>query len=152
MRAPQVDEADFSIRRGRQLCARAGGSRRRGHRVTQSRPLLAGPIPSVPWSLHHDNLSMSAHAEAIIAAVQEATEGADLATKIGIGDLRTEVKAEIADLRSELRQVELRLEAKIEAMKGDILNRMFGLVLGMLVVNIIAIVGAIFAVAKLLGH
>jgi hypothetical protein len=95
---------------------------------------------------------MSAHAEAIIAAVQEATEGADLATKIGIGDLRTEVKAEIADLRSELRQVELRLEAKIEAMKGDILNRMFGLVLGMLVVNIIAIVGAIFAVAKLLGH
>jgi DNA-binding transcriptional MerR regulator len=98
-------------------------------------------------------------AEAVIAAVQEATEGADLATKIDIGNLRTELaafrselKAEIADLRSELRQVELRLEAKIEAIKGDILNRVFGLILGTLVVNIIAIVGAIFAVAKLLGH
>jgi DNA-binding transcriptional MerR regulator len=109
-------------------------------------------------------------AEAVIAAVQEATEGADLATKIDIGnlrtelaafrselkaeiaDLRSELKAEIADLRSELRQVELRLEAKIEAIKGDILNRVFGLILGTFVVNIIAIVGAIFAVAKLLGH
>jgi len=124
-------------------------------------------------------------AEAVIAVVQEATEGADLATKTDIGDLRTELKADIAalrsevkadiaalraefkreiaalrtelnaqvaDLRSELRQVELRLEARIEAMKGDILNRVFGLILGTLVVNIIAIVGAIFAVAKLVGH
>lgn len=113
-------------------------------------------------------------AEAVIAAVQEATEGGDLATKIDIGDLRTglkaeiaavrtelkaemadlrsELRAEIADLRSELRQVELRLEAKIEAMKSEILNRVFGLILGTLVVNIIAIVGAILAVAKLLGH
>jgi DNA-binding transcriptional MerR regulator len=102
-------------------------------------------------------------AEAVIAAVQEATEGADLATKIDIGDLRTELKAdiaalrtelkaEIADLRSELRQSELRLEAKIESIKADILNRVFGLILGTLVVNIIAIVGAMFAVAKLLGH
>jgi hypothetical protein len=125
--------------------------------------MLAGPIPSVPWSLHHDRLSMSAHAEAVMAAVQEATEGADLATKIDIGDLRTELKPEIAALRTELKaeiadppsellQVELRLEANIEAMKGDILNRVFGLILRTLVVNIIAIVGAIFAVAKLLGH
>ena len=91
-------------------------------------------------------------AEAVTAAVQEGTEGADLATKIDIAALRTELKAEIADLRSELRQVELRLEAKIEAMKGDILNRVFGLLLGTLVVNIIAIVGAIFAVARLVGH
>jgi DNA-binding transcriptional MerR regulator len=102
-------------------------------------------------------------AEAVIAAVQEGTEGADLATKMDIGelrselkaeiaDLRTELKAEIADLRSEVRQSELRLEAKIEAIKADILNRVFGLILGTLVVNIVAIIGAMFAVAKLLGH
>jgi|SRR5207245_563923 DNA-binding transcriptional MerR regulator len=91
-------------------------------------------------------------AEAVIAAVQEGTEGADLATKLDIAELRTELKAEIADLRSELRQAELRLEAKIEGIKGDILNRVFGLILGTLVVNIVAIVGAMFAVAKLLGH
>jgi hypothetical protein len=87
-------------------------------------------------------------AEAVIAAVQEATGGAELATKADIADVR----AAIADLRSELRQSELRLEAKIEAIKADILNRIFGLILGTLVVNIVAIIGAMFAVAKLLGH
>ncbi len=102
-------------------------------------------------------------AEAVVAAVQEATGGADLATKTDIvdlrsalkaeiADLRSELKAEIADLRSELRQTELRLEAKIEAIKADILSRVFGLILGTLVVNIVAIVGAMFAVAKLVGH
>ena len=98
-------------------------------------------------------------AEAVIAAVQEATGGAELATKTDIADIRAEIadlraelKAEIADLRSELRQSELRLEAKIEAIKADILNRIFGLILGTLVVNIVAIIGAMFAVAKLLGH
>ena len=91
-------------------------------------------------------------AEAIVAAVQEATRGADLATKADIAELRTELKAEIADLRSELRQTELRLEGKIEAIKADILNRVFGLILGALVVNIVAIVGAMFAVARLVGH
>jgi hypothetical protein len=99
----------------------------------------------------------------VIAAVQEGTEGAELATKLNItglgrelkaeiADLRAEFKAEIANLSSELRQVELRLEAKIEAMKADILTRIFGLILGALVVNIVAIVGAMFAVAKLIGH
>jgi len=102
-------------------------------------------------------------AEAVIAAVQEGTEGTNLTTKADLAELRTELKAEIAefraefkaeiaDLRSELRQSELRLEAKIEAIKADILNRVFGLILGTLVVNIVAIVGAMFAVAKLVGH
>ena len=84
-------------------------------------------------------------AEAVVAAVQEGTEGAELATKADIAELRTELKAEI-------REAELRLAAKIEAIKADILNRVFGLILGTLVVNIVAIVGAMFAVAKLLGH
>ena len=102
-------------------------------------------------------------AEAVTAAVQEATQGAELATKADLAELRTEfkaeivalrteLKAEIADLLGELRQSGLRLEAKIEAVKADILNRIFGLILGTLVVNIIAIVGAIFAVAKLIAH
>ena len=123
---------------------------------------MAIDTPKVAKRLHEAGFT-EPQAEAVIAAVREATEGADLATKIDIGELRTEVKAEIAalrtelkaeiaDLRSELRQVELRLEAKIEAMKGDILNRVFGLILGTFVVNIIAIVGAMFAVAKLVGH
>jgi hypothetical protein len=80
-------------------------------------------------------------AEAVIAAVQEGTAGADLATKI-----------DIAELRTEIREAELRLEAKIEGIKADILNRVFGLILGTLVVNIVAIVGAMSAAAKLVGH
>src|SRR6516225_2586837 len=91
-------------------------------------------------------------AEAVTAAVQEATQGAELATKADLAELRTEFKAEIVDLLGELRQSGLRLEAKIEAVKAGILNRVFGLILGTLVVNIIAIVGAIFAVAKLIAH
>ena len=91
-------------------------------------------------------------AEAVVAAVQEGTAGADLATKADLAELRSELKAEI-------REVELRLEAKIEAVrsdimavKADILNRVFGMILGTLVVNIVALVGAMFGVAKLLGH
>ena len=98
-------------------------------------------------------------AEAVVATVQEATVAGDLATKADVGAVRTELaevraelKAEIAELRSELRQAELRLEAKLEAIKADILNRVFGLILGALVVNIVAIVGAVLAVAKLVGH
>ena len=102
-------------------------------------------------------------AEAVIAAVQEAAEGAEFATKGDLAEVRVELKAEIVSLRSELREVELRLEAKIteselrleakiEAIKSDILNRVFGLILGALVINIVAMIGAVFAVAKLLGH
>ena|SRR5436309_7844472 len=94
-------------------------------------------------------------AEAVTAAVQEATEEAEFATK-----------ADIAEVKAEIREAELRLEAKIEAirseigslkadmgtMKADILNQVFGLMLGALVVNIVAIVGAMFAVAKLAAH
>ena len=84
-------------------------------------------------------------AEAVAATVLEATEAADLATK-------TDLEAAIAALRSEMAQMELRLEAKLEAIKSDILNRVFGVILGALVVNIVAIVGAVLAVAKLAGH
>ena len=109
-------------------------------------------------------------AEAVVAAVQEATVSGDLATKADVGavrtelaevraelkadiaELRAELKAEIADLRNELRQSELRLEAKLESIKADILNRVFGLILGALVVNIVAIVGAVPAAVRLGGH
>jgi chromosome segregation ATPase len=103
--------------------------------------------------------------EAVIAAVQEATQGAELATKADLAEVKadvTEIKvdlaavqADIATLRSELRQLELRLEVKIEAVrseigavKADILNRVFGMILG----TPVAIVRAMFAVAKLAGH
>jgi DNA-binding transcriptional MerR regulator len=131
-------------------------------------------------------------AEAVIATVQDASEGADLVTGADLGAVRAELKADIAELRaelgevraelkadiaglraelkadiaelraelkagiaavrSELREAELRFEARLEAVKADILNRVFGLILGAVVVNVVAIVGAMFGVAKLLGH
>jgi multidrug efflux pump subunit AcrA (membrane-fusion protein) len=120
-------------------------------------------------------------AEALVATVQEAAEGAEFATKADLGDMRAELKSDIAELRaelksdiaelraelaevraelkadiaavrSELREAELRFEARLEAVKADILNRVFGLILGAIVVNVVAIVGAMFGVAKLLGH
>jgi hypothetical protein len=67
----------------------------------------------------------------VIAAVQEGTEGAELATSPDLAELRSEFKANLAELRvqfkadhaalrSELRETELRLEAKIEAVRSDI--------------------------------
>lgn len=73
-------------------------------------------------------------AEAVVATVQESAEGADLATK------------------SDLREMELRLEARIERASGENLTRVFGLILGALVINFMAVVGAMFGLAKLLGH
>jgi hypothetical protein len=92
----------------------------------------------------------------VLAAVQPAAAGADLATKTdlktAIAELRTELKAEIAELRGEMRQSELRLEAWLESVKVDVLNQVFSLILGALVVNIVAIVGAVLAAVKLAGH
>jgi hypothetical protein len=135
-------------------------------------------IPFMPWFSGHERLATTGQAsggkmpidtlkvakrlreagftepqaEAVVAAVQEGTERAELTTKADLAELRAELKAEMASLRSELHQAELRLEAKIEAIKADILNRVFGLILSTLVVNIVAIVGAMFAVAKLVAH
>jgi hypothetical protein len=51
------------------------------------------------------------------------------------------VKADIAAVKADIGDV-----------KADLLSRVFGMILGLLVVNIIAVVGAMFAVAKLAGQ
>ena len=95
-------------------------------------------------------------AEAVVASVQEAAGGADLATKPELDAAFTALRSELREmqlrLEAKIDQVRLQLEAKIEAVKAEILNRVFGLILGALVVNVVAIVGAMFGVAKLLGH
>ncbi|MBV8335173.1 MAG: hypothetical protein JO358_06960, partial [Alphaproteobacteria bacterium] len=64
-----------------------------------------------------------------------------------------------AELKADIREAELRIETKIEALRSDIqvikagiLSRVFSQILGALIANIIAMIGAVFAVAKLLGH
>jgi hypothetical protein len=113
-------------------------------------------------------------AEAVITTVQESAEGTDLATKhdlaeaiavlkADIAELRARFKADIAELRAELRgenaavraegrEAELRLEARMQALNSQLITRVFGMILSAVVINIVAIVGAVFGVAKLLGH
>ena len=115
-----------------------------------------------------------AQAEAVAVAVQESSEGADLVTKgdltVQTVELRAEIaaqgaelRAEIAAVRSEMREMEQRLIARIESVRGeivsmrgeiasDLLGRMFQMIMGAVLVNIVAIAGLMFAFAKLLGH
>ncbi len=104
-----------------------------------------------------------AQAAAVVAAVQDGTEGAAYATKPDLALLGTELRAEISVVRSEMREmeqrlitriegVESRLEAAITEAKSELLGRMFQMVLSAVLLNIIAIVGALFAFAKMLGH
>lgn len=78
-----------------------------------------------------------AQASAAAEAFADATSQ-ELATKV---DLRTE----IATVRSELREAELRLEAKIESTKSDIVKWLFGTI-GF---QTLVILGAVVALARL---
>jgi DNA-binding transcriptional MerR regulator len=104
-----------------------------------------------------------AQAEAVAVAVQESSEGADLATKGDLNVQRVELRAEIAALRSEMREMETRLIARIEAVKtatetaieaakSEILGRMLQMILSAVLVNFVAMASLMFAFAKLLGH
>jgi hypothetical protein len=63
-----------------------------------------------------------------------------------------DLKSETAALRSELHEFGLRIEAKLELVKREILNRIFGMIVAALLVNIVAIFSGMFGLAKLLGH
>lgn len=111
-----------------------------------------------------------AQAEAVTAAVQESAEGADFATKADLAVLAAELRVEIAAVRGDMREMEQRLIARIgneiagvrgeiagvrgeiAAAKSEILGRTFQMILGAVLVNIVAMLGVMFAFAKLLGH
>jgi DNA-binding transcriptional MerR regulator len=104
-----------------------------------------------------------AQAEAVAAAVQESSEGSDRATKGDLTVQSVELRAEIAAVRSEMREMEQRLIARIESVRSeivsmrgeiasDLLGRMFQMIIGAVLVNIVAMAGLMFAFAKLLDH
>lgn len=84
-------------------------------------------------------------AEAVVAAVQEGAAGADYATKADLAVLSAELRREIASVKSAT-------EAAIEAAKSEMLYRIFQMILGAVLVNFVAMLGVMFAFAKLLGH
>ena len=105
-------------------------------------------------------------AEAVVAAVQEGAEGADLASKSDIAALKGDiavVKEDIAvlkrdledtaaKLRAEMREMELRLKLEIETAARHTETRLVGMILGALGINLLGTLGAMFGLAKLLGH
>ena len=80
-------------------------------------------------------------AEALVAAVQEGSEGADLATKGDLALLNAQIRTEIESVKG-----------SIEAAKSEMLGRMFQMILGAVLVNFVAMLGVMFGFAKLLGH
>jgi len=54
-------------------------------------------------------------------------------------------------LQNELREREGRLEAKLDGFKADIMRRVFLLILGTLILNIVVIFGVIFGLVNLVG-
>lgn len=91
-------------------------------------------------------------AEAVVDAVRDGDENSDAATKQDLALLGTELRAEIAAVRAEMREMEQRSIARQEAGKVELISKMFSMVVGAVLVNIVAMLGAMFAFAKLLGH
>jgi DNA anti-recombination protein RmuC len=69
-----------------------------------------------------------------------------------IAALRAEMTAEFAAVRGEMREMEQRLIARIEASNAASMNRVVAMILGTLLVNVVTILGAVFAAVRLLEH
>ena len=72
----------------------------------------------------------------------------DLATKVDVSNVQTSLRSEIQSVRGELRETELRLEAKIEATKADLIKW----VVGMIGFQTIVLLGAALALARAVAH
>jgi len=95
-------------------------------------------------------------AEAVVAAVQEGAEGADLATKADLKLLGTELRSEMAalatELRAEMATLNTQLRTEIQSIKSEMLGRVLQMSLGAGLIYLIGMAGTPFAFAKLLGH
>jgi hypothetical protein len=69
-----------------------------------------------------------------------------------MAEMRSEMAALRTELRSEMRELEQRVVALVEAAKAELVGKMFSMVVGAVLVNIVAMLGVIFAFAKMLGH
>jgi hypothetical protein len=107
--------------------------------------------------------STEPQAEAVVDAVREGDERSEAATKqdlalLGsepraeIAALRAEMPAEFAAVRGEMREMEQRLITRIETARSELIGKMFSMIVGAVLVNIVAMLGVMFAFAKLLGH
>jgi hypothetical protein len=69
-----------------------------------------------------------------------------------IAALRTDLQHEIAALRTDLHREIGGLRVEIAEVRADILKWMIGLVAGAVLINVMAVVGAMLAVVRIVGH
>jgi predicted DNA-binding transcriptional regulator YafY len=93
-----------------------------------------------------------AQAEAVVAAVQESAERSDVATKSDLAAVRSELAAAKTELTARIDALTSTIDARIAEAKTEILYRVFQMILGAVLINIIAMAGLMFALVKLLGH
>jgi hypothetical protein len=62
-----------------------------------------------------------------------------------------ELHSALAALQAEIRERELRLEAKLDRFKADIMRRVFLLILGTVILNVLVVFGVIFGLVSLAG-
>ena len=88
-----------------------------------------------------------AEVEKLVTKAEFRAEIEKLATK-------AELWAEIEKLatKAELREVELRLENKIETVKSELQRWVFANTFGIAIINIAAVLGSVFMVARIMGH
>ena len=72
--------------------------------------------------------------------------------KEDISSLRSELKEDISSLHSELKDDNEDLSAELAATKSDLLKVIIGIIIAALTVNAAMMLGAMFGLAKLLGH
>ena len=116
-----------------------------------------------------------------ITELFKASRDADLnvlATKADLAQLRADLQQQIAELRADLQQqiaelgadlqqqiaaVRSDLQQQIAALRGDIqrdiaetkadiLKWMFGMIAGAVIINVMAIIGAMLALVRMVGH
>jgi hypothetical protein len=99
---------------------------------------------------------LSAELRAEIAAVRSEMREMEQRLIARIESVEQRVNARIESVEQRLiariESVKAGIETAIEAAKSDMLGRMFQMVLGAVLVNFVAMLGVMFAFAKLLGH
>ena len=92
------------------------------------------------------DLATKADIKALGASTQADTRALGASTQADIQALRTSTEADSSSVKADLRETELRLEAKIEASKAEIIKWMFGTI-GF---QTLVIVGAVLTLARVL--
>jgi hypothetical protein len=91
-----------------------------------------------------------AQAEAVTEQIKR-SRGADLSGLATKADL-AQVKADLAQVKADLAQLKADLQRDLAETKADILKWLVGMIAGAVVINVMAIIGAMLTLVRLVGR